>query len=179
RDQVHGRVYRVTVKGRPLLERKPIAGEPIPRLLELLEEPEDRVRYRARIELSARDTKDVIAATKEWVAGLDPNDPELEHHVLEALWVHQQHNVVDRELLLRVGQSKDARARAAATRVLCYWRDRLPDSLDLLRALAADPHPRVRLEAVRAASFFETAEAIDIPAIAAEHPSDYWTDYTR
>ena len=55
--------------------------------------------------------------------------------------------------------SPDFRARAAATRVLCYWRDRVPDALDLLKKLAADPHPRVRLEAVRAASFFTVPEA--------------------
>ena len=37
---------------------------------------------------------------------------------------------------------------------MCYWRDRVPDALELLKTLAADEAPRVRLEAVRAASFF-------------------------
>ena len=74
--------------------------------------------------------------------------------MMEALWVHQYHNVVDEELLKRMLGSPDFHARAAATRVLCYWRDRVPDALELLRKLAADPAPRVRLEAVRAASFF-------------------------
>ena len=55
--------------------------------------------------------------------------------------------------------SPDFRARAAATRVLCYWRDRVPDALELLKKLAADAHPRVRLEAVRAASFFTGARS--------------------
>ena len=40
----------------------PIAGQPIPALLERLKEPEDRVRYRAKIELSGRDTREVLAA---------------------------------------------------------------------------------------------------------------------
>ena len=52
RDTLHGRVYRVTYPGRPLLKPAKIAGEPIPQLLDLLKEPEDRVRYRAKIELS-------------------------------------------------------------------------------------------------------------------------------
>ena len=34
-----------------------IAGEPIAKLLDLLKEPEDRVRYRAKIELGGRDTE--------------------------------------------------------------------------------------------------------------------------
>ena len=37
----------------------------IDELLDLLKEPEDRVRYRARIELGARDTAEVIAAAQE------------------------------------------------------------------------------------------------------------------
>ena len=48
RDRKHGRVYRVTYPGRPLLKPAKIAGEPIEKLLEMLKEPEDRVRYRAR-----------------------------------------------------------------------------------------------------------------------------------
>ena len=53
--------------------------------------------------------------------------------MMEALWVHQYHNVVDVDLLKRMLGSPDFRARAAATRVLCYWRDRVPDALDLLK----------------------------------------------
>ena len=75
--------------------------------------------------------------------------------------------------------SPDFRARAAATRVLCYWRDRVPDALELLKKQAADPHPRVRLEAVRAASFFTVPEAIEVPLIAAEQPTDMYLDFVR
>ena len=35
--------------------------------------------------------------------------------------------------------SPDFRARAAATRVLCYWRDRVPDALELLKKLGGRP----------------------------------------
>ena len=171
RDRMHGRIYRVTYEGRPLSKPAKIAGEPIEKLLDLLKEPEDRVRYRARIELGARDTDEVIAAVKNWVAGLDKNDPDYEHHLLEALWAHQYHNVVDVDLLKRVLASPDFHARAAATRVLCYWRDRVPDALDLLKKLAADPYPRVRLEAVRAASFFPVPEAVEV-ALDLGRPAD-------
>jgi len=128
------------------------------------------VRHRARIELSGRPTAEVIGALKEWLKRLDPADADHEHQVLEGLWVHQQHNVVDVDLLKRVLASQDFRARAAATRVLCYWRDRVPNSLGLLKGLAADPYPRVRLEAVRAASFYSVAEAVEVPLISAERP---------
>jgi azurin len=178
RDHEHGRIYRITCNGRPLLKPKKIDGQPIPALLDLLKEPEDGVRELAKIELDKRDTKSVIAATKKWVAALDCKDPRHEHHVLEALWVHQWHNVVDTDLLQRVLASPDPRARAQAGRVLCYWRDRVPDALALLRKLAEDEHPRARLEAVRAASFFDTGAAADVALAALKQPTDYYLDYT-
>jgi putative heme-binding domain-containing protein len=179
RDRTHGRVYRITCDGRPLLHSLAIAGEPVERLLDLLKEPEDRVRSRARIELGGRPTDAVAAAARRWVEGLDRKDPQYEHNLLEALWVHQAHNVVDGDLLRRVLGSPEFRARAAATRVLCYWRDRVPDALDLLKKLAADPHPRVRLEAVRAGSFFRVPEAVEVALVSADLPSDRYLEFAR
>ncbi|WP_237170688.1 PVC-type heme-binding CxxCH protein [Paludisphaera borealis] len=179
RDRAHGRVYRVTHEGRALATPAKIAGQPIEALLDLLKSSEDRVRYRAKAELGGRDTAAVLAAAKTWVAGLDKNDPNFDHHLLEALWVHQFHDKTNLELLKQNLTSADPRARAAAVRVLCYWHDRVPDALDLLKKLAADEHPRVRLEAVRAASFFTVPEAVDVALISTESASDYYLDYTR
>jgi putative heme-binding domain-containing protein len=179
RDRIHGRVYRVTYEGRPLSKPARIAGASIEELLELLKDPEDRVRYRARVELGARDSTQVIAALKNWIAVLDNADPDHGHLLTEALWAHQYQDVVNIELLDRVLSSSNFHARAAATRVLCVWRDRVPGALERLKKLAADPYPLVRLEAVRAASFFPVAEAVEVPLISAEHPTDEYLDYTR
>ena len=167
----------MTYEGRPLLKSPKMANEQLATLLNVLKEPEDRVRYRARIELANRDTTEVIKEADRWVAALDKNDPNYEHHRLEGLWLHQSHNVVDEALLVQVLTSPDFRARAAATRVLCYWRDRVPDALELFKTLAADEHPRVRLEAVRGASFFKSVEALDVALAALKQPSDYYLDY--
>jgi putative heme-binding domain-containing protein len=177
RDKSHGRIYRITYEGRPLLTPPKIDGQPIEALLELLESPENDVRTRAKIELGKHDADKVVAATKRWSVGLDKSDAEYEHHMLEALWVHQWHNVVDEALLQRMLASKDHRARAAAAHVLCYWRDRVPAALEIFKQLAADPHPRVRLEAVRAASFYTVPEAVEVPLIAAEQSGDYYLEY--
>ncbi len=179
RNKTYGRVYRVTYEGRPLLKPAPIAGEPIEKLLDRLKEPEDRFRYRAKIELSGRDTAEVVAATQKWLVALDKATPNYEHLAMEALWVHQHHNVVNTALLERMLKSPDFRARAAAVKVLVAWCDRVSNSLDLLRTAAADEHPRVRLEAVRAASFFTVPEAVEIPLIAAEKPADIYIDFVR
>lgn len=178
RDKTHGRVYRVTAKDRALLPVLPVDGQPIPALLDLLKEPENRVRYRARIELSERNSDEVIAAVNQWIDALDKSDPHFEHHLCEALWVHQHHNVPTDALLRRVLHAEDYHARAAATRVLCYWRDAISDPLGLLMECANDAHPRVRLEAVRAASFFEEGRAAEVALQVARHPRDYYLDYT-
>jgi lysophospholipase L1-like esterase/azurin/glucose/arabinose dehydrogenase len=177
RDHAHGRIYRMTYEGRPLETPAKIDGQPIPALLELLKSPEDQVRTLAKIELGKRESAEVIAAVNKWVAGLDKSDAAYEHHVTEALWVHQWHNVVDLDLLKRILRSSDPHARAAATRVLCYWRDRVPGALDLLKVQGADENPRVRLEAVRAASFFSEPQAVDAALEILKFPTDYYLDY--
>ena len=179
RGKTHGRIYRVSYPSRPLLKPVAIAGEPIEKLLAVLEAPEDRVRYRARIELTAHPSDKVVAAVAKWLAGLDKTAPGYEHNLLEALWLHQSHNVVGSGLLKQLLEAKDFRARAAATRVLSYWHDRIPDALDLVRRLAADPHPRVRLEAIRAASFFTAPEAIEVIPISMTKPTDRYLDFIR
>ncbi|MCI0535958.1 MAG: GDSL-type esterase/lipase family protein [Verrucomicrobiales bacterium] len=182
RDKSHGRIYRITYEGRPLLKPAKIDGQPINKLLDLLKEPEDNVRLRAKIEIGQHDSPKVIAAVKKWAAKLDKNDKDYEHHMLEALWMHQWHNVVDEGLLLKTLRSPDYHARAAATRVLCYWRDRVKDPLALLQVQATDEHPRVRIEAIRACSFFKTSKAAEVALAALDKEAnpdkpDYYIKY--
>jgi len=121
RDHEHGRIYRITAQGRPLQEHIPIDGRPIPELLAALESPVDGIRHRARIELSERNSAEVIAATEEWLQRFDVTSVADAHHILEALWVHQQHNVVNRDLLNLVLYSPVPHARIAAQRVEQLW----------------------------------------------------------
>jgi HEAT repeat protein len=145
----------------------------------LLKEPENDVRMRAKIELGKRDSAQVIAAVNKWSAALDKQDKAYEHHMLEALWVHQWHNVVDETLLKRMLRAPQPEARAAATRVLCDWRDRVKEPLALLKIQAIDDDPRVRLQAVRACSFFKTREAADVALESlSKEPQDVYLKYT-
>ncbi len=102
RDREHGRVYRISYPDRPLLTPPKIAGQPIDSLLDLLKDSGDRVRYRTRIELGSRNSSEVLAALDKWTESLDPKDPQYEHHMMEALWLHQSHNVVNQPLLKRM-----------------------------------------------------------------------------
>lgn len=178
RDHTHGRIWRVVNKKKPLLTPPKIDGASINSLLTLLKEPEYRTRYRVRRELRERDTTEVVAALDMWTASFDISKPEEAHLLLEALWVKQHHNAVDAVLLGKLLNGPNADARAAAVRVLCYWRDSVPDVLKLLQARVNDENSRVRLEAVRALSFFSTPEALDIAVESLVHDQDYYLEYT-
>ena len=178
RDKSHGRIWRITHKNRPLVKPPKISGQPIPVLLDLLKSYEDRTRYHVRRELRLHDTAKVIEELGRWVKNLDPKDPNHAHHLLEALWVHQQHDMVDAGLLAKLLRSPDYRVRAAATRVLCYWRDRIDRPLERLRTQINDKHPRVRLEALRALSFFDSNKALEIAVESLVHPQDAYLEYT-
>jgi len=142
RDHAHGRIYRITVPGRPLQEHVEIDGAPIPALLEALESPIDGIRHRARVELSERDTTEVIAATERWLQQFDATDEADAHHILEALWVHQQHNVVNRELLNLVLFSPSPHARIAAARVQHLWDHNAAQPFDVAAVRAAEAAER-------------------------------------
>ncbi len=159
RDTSHGRIWRVTYKGRPLTKFKNVEELSTDELLDELKLSADRLRYAARRELATRDTEEVIAEAAKWLESLDAADPAIEHHKLEALWLHQTHQVVNLTLLKEILSAKDHRARAAGVRVLSAWVQRLPSALELIAVAIADENPRVRLEAVRALSFVKADQA--------------------
>jgi HEAT repeat protein len=181
RDHTHGRIWRITYPKRPLLKKPKIAGASVPELLDLLKSYEDRVRYRARRELRERPEPEVRKALETWILGLSKSDPEYWRQMLEALWLHQSLDQVNVPLLKQMLACPEPKARAGATRVLCYWRDRVGDPLELVRKQVNDEHPRVRLEAIRALSFFDGDDAAKAQEIALEslvHPQDDYLEYT-
>ena len=181
RDHTHGRIWRITYPGRPLVDKPRIAAASVPQLLELLKSYEDRTRFRARRELREHPEHEVLSALDKWTGSLSKSDPEYWRQMLEALWLRESLDEVDPALLKQLLTCPDPRARAAATRVLCYWRDRASDPLELLRKQINDEHPRVRLEAIRALSFFEGDQVGKAQEIALEsllHPQDDYLEYT-
>lgn len=157
RDHVHGRIYRVTYPSRPLIEPVQIHGSSIAILLEHLKHPQSRTRYRVRRELRGRNTDEVLPAVKEWAA--KQNNERLK---LEALWVTWGHNAVDEGLLKSLFASDDHRMRSAAVTVARYNLDQLPLATEIILQAAIDPHGRVRLAALTAASWLPSNSGLPI-----------------
>ncbi|WP_350179431.1 PVC-type heme-binding CxxCH protein [Phaeodactylibacter sp.] len=176
RDHAHGRIYRVTYLARPLLQPAKIAGVDIPALLDNLKLPEYRARYRTRRELRGRSAADVLPALREWAAHLDTLSEAYEQHLLEALWVSWGLNQVEQPLLQQLLHAKDYRVRAAAVRVLRYTGHQVEEQADWLLEKAGDPHGRVRLEAVVAASWLEPSVARSVLERAEQEAVDEWME---
>ncbi|WP_256007547.1 PVC-type heme-binding CxxCH protein [Pedobacter deserti] len=174
RDHEHGRIYRVTYPARPLVKPAKVAGASVSELLDNLKLPEYRTRYRTRNELRGRKPLEVLPKLKAWVAALDRNDPKYEHHLLEALWVSWGLNKVDQQLLEQLLSARDFRARAAAVRVLRYMSHQISNQQEMFRQAGADPHGRVRLEVIAAASWMPKEQGLSLLGYVADKPLDEW-----
>lgn len=176
RDHQHGRIWRITAKGRPLVQKPNYKESSIPELLELLKADENWVRLLAKQTLKSREVSQVISGIDKWLSNLDTQNPYYDHHRLEALWTVQTLNLVDIDLLKSVLQSKTAGARSAAVRVLYYWNEKVPDALDLLKAAVQDSDPGVRREAITALSQFTSVTAFDVALLAyTDHMDDSYS----
>lgn len=174
RDQIHGRIWRISAIDRPLERRVAYENASIGELLDHLKADADWVRLNAKQALKERDETEAISAIGTWLAGLDSSDPDYEHHRLEALWAYQTVSTKpSRDLAHALVQSADHRARAAATRVLYHW----GGSLEVLGALVSDPHPRVRREAVTALGRSHSPQAASLALKALDQPMDEFLDF--
>ena len=173
RDKTHGRIWRVTAKGRPLTKPPRLADASIPQLFDHLKSPDSWTRHFAKRVLADGPTDGVIPALKGWFE----NHEQPEGALVEALGVCQSHEAVVPELLARLCGAKESGARAYAASVVGSWADRLTNALDLLRPLAADENPRVRLQAIVACSYVPRAEAMEVAGVAADFGSDKFLDY--
>jgi mono/diheme cytochrome c family protein len=174
RDHVHGRIYRITYPSRPLVSPAKIDGASIETLLENLKLPEYRSRYRTRRELRGRNAAEVASKLDQWLAALDKNDPQYEHHQLEGLWVSWGLNRVNQALLKQLLKAKDYRVRAAAVEVLRFTGHQVKDQAELLMQAARDENNRVRLGAIVAASRLSPVMGLPILEEAAKKPLDDW-----
>jgi putative heme-binding domain-containing protein len=171
RDHERGRIWRVTAKGRPLAQKPKLVGASNSALFAQLLSPNAYNRRQARRVLTERATN-LVADLAAWTKSLSD-----EKQLLQALWIYQSIDQAEPELLKRLLEAKDGRLRAAATRVLRYWHNRVEEPLELLAQRVADEHPRVRVEALRALAQIPEARAAELALSVLEKPLDPFLDY--
>ncbi|RRB02234.1 PVC-type heme-binding CxxCH protein [Larkinella rosea] len=177
RDKEHGRIWRIVAKNRPLVKKPQLSKASVGELLETLKLPEDWTRAQARQLLKERGATEVVPALQKWMQGLDKQEANYEHNLLEALWVYQSVEVVNEPLLLSLLNAQSHNARAAALRALEFWSAKLSNVPALLAKAVSDKHPQVRLEAVIALRKIPSAEAARTALVVLENPMDEFLDY--
>jgi putative heme-binding domain-containing protein len=176
RDLVHGRIWRLTRKDRPVVNAPRLAGLKPAELLAHVDSPERWVRYQARRLLQGGGTGAVVEALDRWVAGLRADSPETEVRRLHALSLYEAHETVRPELLRGLLRASDSRARAYATRALSNWgrSGGVPEAVEWLKPQIEDGDWMVRLEAVVAASYLPEPGAVTQALRALDYP---WSPY--
>lgn len=177
RDRIHGRIWRITAKDRPLVPKPRLADASPDKLVAALRAPERWTRHTARQLVGERGRSEMEPAVRDFLAGLDADDPEYDRHRLEGLWALQSLDVIDEPTLSAVLSSEDHRARAAAVRVLSDWSASISDVRERLSNAVGDEHPRVRLEAINALRALGDADAVRRALAALDQPLDENLDY--
>ena len=171
RDRASGRIWRIVPKGAKLQDPPEIENAPLSGLLENLKRKEYRYRYWSKRELAERPVSEVVASLDDWMASLDPSEEGFEHHLLEAVWTYRRVGEARPDLLTRLLDSENPDTRAAATTQLRYWGSELDDGgISALNKSASDDDGIVRMEAIIAATYFGTEEALEAVAPAFEKP---------
>ena len=181
RDHEHGRIYRVTAKGRPLVKPVKMKGKPIKEVVQTFFSKETATRYRARLELTSRGENEIAEQVGDFADSLDPTkvtpDRDEAQALLECLWVFEEQRLPRTDLVQKLQKAKEGKIRAAAIRTLGHWAKITegwqPDIVEtLLITGARDESALVRAEAVKAAVEFETSAAAEAIFEAATRPLD-------
>lgn len=194
RDQVHGRIWRVTMKGRPLATPTDLTKPSDADVLEKLKSPDQAVRYWAKQEIKSRKIKQLPALLDAFLK----KNPSPQA-IIEAIWTAQTADVATLPWVLQHGwlDGKSDRidhpqTRAAVVRVvrqmivnggLANLTNASGQALSqkecesLFQQFCADAHPRVRLEAVNLLRAWDTPRAIEIAASVLKQPMDANIDF--
>ena len=155
-DHSHGRIWRVTYQNPVINDWPEIATASTNDLLRLLRHPQDLVRDHARIQLRFK-----LHGTEEldqWVEQLDRDSPSYHDLILEALRIYHSKEKIKESLLQDLLTSTDERHRAAAIHLIRFQADQIPQAESILRSLASDPHPRVRLQLMTTLSHLQQTD---------------------
>lgn len=172
RDHTHGRIWRVTFKDQPSVEKKNFAKASVDELLKGLVSKERAHRDLARTELRNRKKADVLPKLKSWSAGLSDDFSKL-----QALWMYQSLNITEESLVKTLVASSDYRYRAAALRVIYHRHQDISEAQSIASNAVEDKNAQVRLWAISCLAQMPSAQSVPIALRALDYPMDDVIDF--
>ncbi len=185
RDKVHGRIWRVAPIGHRPAAPTDLTTLPNPALLDRLLATNAATQLQARRVLTERGgpsphavkvsdpaspfASTLLADLDAWTAAHPADSAQL-----EILWLRQSLNLPLSPVATPLLRAASAPIRAATIRALSLAAE---DDYATVAALTFDPHPRVRLEAVRALGRFPTAASAATALAVLDQPMDPYLDY--
>jgi putative heme-binding domain-containing protein len=170
RDHSRGRIWRVTFKGQPLIEKKDFSKFSIKELLAHTISKERVHREQARNELRTR--TNVLPELSAWSSRLSDDFSRM-----QAMWNHQAVNHTAVELIKSLLASDDPRYRAAALRVIYHRHTEVPGGGEIVKKAINDQNGRVRLWAVSCLAQMPGPDSVPTALQALNHPVDKTMDF--
>lgn len=189
RDHVHGRIWRITAKGRPLSENPNWKSMGVSGVLKELESTRRWNRTFAKQQLrglSDADKKEAVRTVRDTTFGISKEWTDVKarpiglwKRELEQAWAMEAINHFDQTTLSDLLKSPDHHIRAAALRILSEHlseRDKKVLMSDLKEAIT-DEHPQVRLWAIACLNLMNKPEAFVVALKALDKDVDNNIDF--
>ncbi len=191
RDHTHGRIWRVTAKGRDLVKKPKLVDASIPELLEQLKSPEQWTRQQAKRVLKERGAEKVLPELEKWAKKhAESNSPDY-RLLLESLRLYEAFGATASlppdareathaafDLLTGLQFCSQPEVAALATRILAESGVRDDRKVSMIAASCAHSHPRVRMEAVRALAGIRHPASAALALTVLDKPMDRILDYS-
>ncbi|PQJ27693.1 PVC-type heme-binding CxxCH protein [Rubritalea profundi] len=172
RDHTRGRIWRVTFKDRPLIEKKNFSKATIDQILSSLLSKERVHRDLARTELRNRKKSETFPKLKSWSAGLKDD-----FSLLQAMWAYQALNSTNVDIVTTLASSSDPRYRAAALRLIYHRYDEVTGAKEIVRKAIDDKNAQVRLGAISCLAQMPDSQSVPLALRALDHPVDKPIDF--
>ena len=178
RDYEHGRIWRLTAKGKALSKAPKLDGLSPEKLIPYLKSNDRWTRDQVERLLADAPADKVIAPLNKWIETLDASKEADGHALLEAAGALEAHSAITPALLEKLASSKEPLTRALAARIISRSQPLPDNAMSLLSKLAKDPHPRARLESVIACASIPTDESFKTALTVLDSKMDRFITYS-
>ncbi len=171
RDKTHGRIWRLTPKGKPAPTRPKLVDASDADLVAALKSDLGWTRHHAKLVMRERKAEALLPLLNDQAASAP--DTEL----MEILWTKLALEAPDFALMARLAKSENPSIRAGALRALSWSKADASQRAPIVELAQNDPHPRVRLEVIRLLALDPTVANLKQALSYLANPLDRFEEY--